>query len=240
MLSTNSTTTEAITVTIGDPPQKDPSISLTKHYKGITLSDDNIRILDIQRGCATIRASRREIFPCLEGEIHLHSQIFAKSLSGRIRPIDFGQGTFLLSDLSYANWRARGFDRVHPKNSIYVNLHHNDSTFRASLKDISIDGMGILGYKTIDPQRQLSVGVNVALDFRLPEVEPLASLAGTLVYRRKISSELIKFGLLLYPNAHQKQTLGQYISQRKDDILDEIYQTYIRSFQPYRVENQYF
>jgi len=239
MLSTNPTTTGAITAALGDLPQKEPSISLTKHYKGITLSED-IRVVDIQPDCATIRASRREIFPCLEGEIHLHSQIFPKSFSGRIRPIDYGQGTFLVSDLAYADWKDRSFERVHPKDSIYVNLHHNTGTFRAFLKDISIDGMGILGDKASDPFNQFEVGVKVMLDFQLSEDEPLANLAGMLAYRQKICSELVKFGLILYPNAHQKHTLQQYISRREDDILEEIYQAYIRSCQPYRIENLYF
>ena len=204
MLSTNPTTTEAITATFGDLPQKDPSIILTKHYKGITLRED-IRVVDIQPDCATIRASRREIFPCLEGEIHLHSQKFCKSFSGRIRPIDYGQGTFLLSDLAYADWKNRSVERVNPKSTIYVNLQHNRGTFRAFLKDISIDGMGILGDKAIDPFNQFDVGEKAMLDFQLSAGESLANLVGMLVYRQKICSELVKFGLNIYPNAHQKQ-----------------------------------
>lgn len=196
--------------------------------------------MDIQPDCATIRASRREIFPCLEGEIHIHSQRFSKSFSGRIRPIDYGQGTFLLSDLAYADWKERSFERVHPKGSTTVNLHLSNGTFKAFLKDISVDGMGILGDKAIDPFNQLGVGVKVMLDFQLSEDEWFASLAGMLVFRKNICSELVKYGLILYPNAHQKQTLEQYISRRKDDILEEIYQTYIRSCEPYRVENLYF
>jgi len=239
MLSANPTTTEAITAAFDNLPQKDPSISLTKYYKGITLRED-IRVVDIQPDCATIRASRREIFPCLEGEIHLHSQIFPKSFSGRIRPIDYSQGTFLLSDLAYAEWKDRSFERVHPKDCIYVNLHHNRGTCRAFLKDISVDGMGILGYKAIDLFNQFGVGLKVTLDFRLSEGEPLAILVGKLVYRQKTRSELVKFGLILSPNDHQKHTLQQYISRRKDDILEEIYQVYIRSWEPYRVENLYF
>ena len=239
MLATNPITTEAIIAAFGDLPQKDPPISLTKHYKGITLSDA-IQIVELQADRATIRASRREIFPCLKGEVHLHSQGFPKSFSGRIHPIDYSQGTFLLTDLAYEDWKERSSERVQPKESVYVNLHHDKGTFRAFLKDISIDGMGILGYKAIDPFNQLGVGEKVMLGFLLADGEPLFILSGRLVYRRKISWELVKFGMLLHPNADQKDTLAQFISQRKDDILDEIYQTYIRSCEPYRIENQYF
>ena len=45
---------------------------------------------------------------------------------------------------------------------------------------------------------------------------------------------------MLFPNADQQDTLEQFISDRRNDILDEIDQTYIRSFEPYRVENLYF
>ena len=34
--------------------------------------------------------------------------------------------------------------------------------------------------------------------------------------------------------------LEQFITHRKDDILDEIDQAYIRSFEHHRVENLYF
>ena len=239
MLATNPTTTEAIIATLGNLPQKDPSISLTKYHKGIPLSDD-IRVVDIQPDCATIQASRREIFPCLKGEVHLHSQKFPQSFSGRIHPIDFNRGTFLLSDLAYEDWEERRFERVQPKESIYVNLHHDKGTFRIFLKDISVNGMGILGYKTIDPSNKLGIGDKVMLGFQLSGGEPLLMLAGKLVYRRKISWEMVQFGIQLFPNADQKETLEQFISQRKDDILDEIDQTYIRSLQHHRVENLYF
>jgi hypothetical protein len=239
MLSANPTTTEAITAAFGNLFQRDPSINLTKYYKGITLSED-IQVVEIKPDCATIRASRREIFPCLEGKIHLHSQKFPQSFSGRIHPIDYGQGTFLLTDLAYTDWMDRSIERVRPKDPTYVNLHHNCGTFRAFLKDISIDGMGILGDKAIDPSNQLGVGEKVMLDFQLSEGEPIGNLVGKLVYRQKTCSELVKFGFMLYPDAHQKHTLQQYISRRKDDILEEIYQAYIRSCEPHRVENLYF
>jgi hypothetical protein len=239
MLASNPTTTEAIIATLGNLTQKDPSISLTKHHKGITLSDD-IQVVDIQPDCATIQASRREIFPCLKGEVHLHSQKFSGSFSGRIHPIDFSQGTFLLSDLAYEDWKERSFERVQPKESIYVNLHHDKGSFRVFLRDISVNGMGILGYKTIDPSNQLGVGEKVMLGFQLSGGEPLLVLAGKLVYRRKISWEMVQFGIMLFPNADQQDTLEQFISDRRNDILDEIDQTYIRSFEPYRVENLYF
>jgi hypothetical protein len=239
MLSTIPTTTEAITAAFDALPQDKPSLNLTKHYKGITLSED-VRIVDIQPDCATIRASRREIFPCLEGKIHLHCKEFPKSFSGRIHPIDYTRGTFLLSDLASAEWKDRNFERVHPKNSIYVNLHHAGETFRAFLEDISIKGMGILGNKAIDPTNRLKVGLAVVLEFQLTEDDLLANLAGELVHRQEICPELVKYGLLIYPNTHQKRTLKRYISQRKVDILEEINQTYIRSCEPHRIENLYF
>lgn len=239
MLSTEPTTTEAITAAFGALPQKDPSISLTKHYKGITLSED-VRVLDIQPDCATIRASRREIFPCLVGKIHLHSQVFPQSIAGRIYPVDYAQGTFLLSDLAYADWKDRSFERVHPKDSVYVNLYHNKETYRAFLEDISVDGLGVLGNNAMDPSSRLRSGVKVKLALKLREEDPLENLAGMLVYVQKICQELVKYGLHIYPNAHQKRALQRYITRRKGEILEEVNQKYIRSREPQRVENLYF
>jgi hypothetical protein len=239
MLSKNPASTEAITAAFGVLPQKNQSLSLTKHYKGITINED-VRVVDIKPDCATIQATQREIFPCLVGEIHLHSQGFPQSIAGQIHPVDYAQGTFLLSDLAYMDWKDRSFDRVQPKGSVYLNIHHNRETFRAFLEDISIDGMGILGNRVMDPSNQLRVGVKVKLEFQLDEEYNYANLAAMVVYRQKVGLQLVKFGLHLYPNAFQKRTLQRYISLRKDEILKEVHQTYIRSREPQRIENLFF
>ncbi len=239
MLSKNPASTETITAAFGALPQNNPSLSLTKHFKGITLSE-NLQVVDIKPECATVRATQREIFPCLEGDIHLHSSNFPQSISGQIHPVDYAQGIFLLSDLAFAEWQNRSVERVQPKDSVYLKLHHNRETYRAFLVDISMHGMGIMGNKSMDPFNQLKVGEKVELEFQLTEEFSYSDMIGKLAYRQKVGLHLIKFGLELHPNAFQKRSLKRYINQRVEEILEEVNQTYIRSCEPHRIENLYF
>jgi hypothetical protein len=239
MLSKNNASTETIAAAFGAITEKDPPPSLTKHYKGLTLRE-YFRIVEVKPECAKIKANKREIFPCLEGEIYLHSEVFPQSIAGRIHPVDYTKGIFLLSDLSYAEWKDRSSDRVQPKDSVYLKLYHNRQIYRAFLDDISVLGLGIMGNKSIDPFNQLKPGEKVELEFDLTEEYTFSNLAGVLVYRQKIGLHLVKFGLKLSPNQFQKRSIEKYIHQRKEEILEEINQKYLRSREPQGVENLYF
>lgn len=239
MLSTHSASNEAIPAVFGALPQNDPSLILTKHYKGITLRE-KLQVVDIKPECTTVRATEREFFPCLEGDIHVHSKSFPRSIAGRIHPIDCTQGIFLLSDLAYTHWKDRSFERVQPKDSVYLKFHHNGETYRAFLEDISVYGMGTMGNKNMDPFNTLRIGIKVDLEFCLNEIYRFSDLHGVLVYRQKVGLHLVKFGMQLHPTTPQKKSLERYITERKDEILEEVKQTYLRSREPQRVENLYF
>jgi hypothetical protein len=94
--------------------------------------------------------------------------------------------------------------------------------------------------KTIDTDGRLRPGINLLLEFRLAPEHLFISLKGTILYRKNVGQQLIKYGLHLLPNTIQKTTLQAYITQRYDEILKELEQDYIRMSDPYRVENQYF
>lgn len=222
-----------------EPP---PSLSLTKHYKGITL-DQPVRLVSVEANGATIQATQRRTFPCLEGIIHLRSRAFAGAIAARIQPLDYAAGTFWLSDLAFAPWQDRQSERVQPKTPLYVLIRCRHFTCRAFLDDLSPDGMGVLLSQNLDPDGSLRVGVHVRLAFRLAVglVEhSFDPLKGMIVYRQKVGRQLIKFGLRLYPSAPQRQALQQYVVQRYDEILDELEQEFNRLSQRPRIENLYF
>jgi len=220
-------------------PNPYPPVNLTKHYKGTTLNQQG-RIVDINPVSATIQATQRLTFHILSGMIHLRSGAFPGAISATIKPVDYTNGTFHLSDLSYGGWRDRKAERVQPKSPTFINMYFYRKTYRAYLEDICYDGMGILVNKTIDTDGRLRPGINLLLEFRLAPEHLFISLKGTILYRKNVGQQLIKYGLHLLPNTIQKTTLQAYITQRYDEILKELEQDYIRMSDPYRVENQYF
>lgn len=170
----------------------------------------------------------------------MRCEAFPGAISATIHPVDYSLGTFHLSDLSYGSWCDRKTERVQPKCPTYINLYFYRKTYRAFLEDISNEGMGILVNKTIDPDGRLRPGVKLLLEFRLSPEHHFFNLKGTLLYRKNIGQQLIKYGLQLLPKTDQKNTIQAYITQRYDEILNELEQDYIRMSVPCRDENRYF
>ncbi len=220
-------------------PNPFPPVSLTKHYKGTTLNQQG-RIVDINPFSATIQATQPMTFHILSGMIHLRSEVFPGAICANIHPVDHTQGTFHLSDLSYGGWRDRKAERVQPKYPTFINIHFNRKTYPAYLEDICNEGMGILVSKKIDPDGRLRAGVKLLLEFRLTPEHAFNNLRGAILYRKNIDHEIDKYGLHLLPNTNQKTTLQAYITQRYDEILNELEQSYYRMRDPFRVENKRF
>jgi len=220
-------------------PKPYPPVRLTKHYKGTTLNQQG-RIVDINPVSATIQATRRMTFHILTGMIHLCSGAFPGAISATIRPVDYTNGTFHLSDLSYGGWRDRKAERVQPKRPTYINMYFYRKTYRAYLEDICCEGMGILVNKTIDPDGRLRPGIKLLLEFQLAPEHLFYNLKGTILYRKSVGQQLIKYGLHLLPNTDQKTTIQAYVTQRYDEILNELEQDYIRTREPFRLDNQSF
>jgi hypothetical protein len=114
------------------------------------------------------------------------------------------------------------------------------NTYRAFVEDISSEGIGILANKTIDLEGRLQPGVRLLLEFQLAPEHLFFYLKGTIMYRRNVGQQLVKLGLRLLPNYHQKIALQTYISQRYAEILRELEQDHYRMWEPFRVENQCF
>jgi hypothetical protein len=231
--------TNSIAAAISALPSPYPPIILTKHYKGTCLNQQG-RIVAINPNSATIQATQRLTFHILSGMVHLRTGVFPGAISATIHPVDFAHGTFHLSDLSYNDWQERRAERVQPKYPTYVILHFYKKTFRAYLEDISTVGLGLLANSTLDPDGKLRPGVKILLEFQLPPQHSFIHLMGTLVYRKIIGPQLVKFGIHLRPNTGQKSALQDYITLRYDEILRELEQDYIRLLDPCRVENLYF
>jgi len=220
-------------------PKPHSQVKLIKYYKGTTLCQRG-SIVDFDRDSATIQATRRLTFPVLDGEIHMRSKEFSGAISATIHPVDYSQGTFQLSDLSYCGWKERRAERVQPKCPTYVTLSYCDGIYRAYLEDISTEGVGILADKSIDPDGRLQVFDIPYLEFQLAPEHSFVNLKGMIVYRREVGPDLIKFGLYLYPDAYQKTALLDYVLQRHSEIMRELKKDYYRMRTPCRVENLYF
>lgn len=230
---------EDVSTVIGSLSQNDQVFRLTRQYKGVTLAQE-ARLVEVTPDSATLQTTRSERFPWLDGDIHLHNPALPRPVAARMHYLNLEQGVLLISDLAYADWKSRRSDRVQPQKPTYVNISFRKNLYRALLEDLSIDGIGILANRNIDPESRLKVGSKLTLNFRLPPDHTFSSLKGMLVYRQRVGLALVKFGVHLFPNESQRHALQEIVSQRREEIMQELDQVYFLAHEPQRVENLYF
>jgi hypothetical protein len=221
--------------------QQKAALELTQSYKEVVLKQD-VSILYVSPDCATFRASNIEMCAALQDDVYLHSQLFPKPVMARLKGLSIGEGMFVLSDFTYkdAEWKERKHERVRPKDPIYVTLHWKRKEIRASIENISLNGMGILTYKLTEKGVNIQPGSTIYLDFKLPPSYKYLGIKGTVIYLSQISDYSVKLGLKIYPKTSETQTLEKYIAQRKQEILDELDQLFSEAYWQRGVQHLYF
>lgn len=232
-------TMASISNAISALPAPYPRVSLIKHYKGTTLNLQG-RIIAIDPNSAMIQATQRLTFPILDGMIHMRSKSFSGAITATIHPVDYAQGTFQLSELSYGEWRERKSERVQPKYPTYLAVNYGGVVYRSFLMDISTNGMGILVNRSIHRGSGLHTGAKILLDFQLEPAFEFKNIYGSIVYWQEVGQQLIKLGLTIFPDRDQEADLKTYIHRRHEEILAELKQDSICLREPCRVENLYF
>jgi hypothetical protein len=221
--------------------RQNAALHLTKSFRGIVLNQD-INILEVNPDCATFQTTSIEMCAALEGDIYLHNQLFPKPVVAHLKNLNTCKGIFVLSGFTYIDteWKERQYERVRPPKTVYVTLHWRRKKFRASLENISVNGMGLLAYKLFESRMNIQPGSYTQLEFQLsPEYKSMA-LKGRIIYSRAINNSFVKLGIHLYPKAREARSLKKYIAQRKYEIMEELDQTFTELSRPRGVESLFF
>jgi hypothetical protein len=217
------------------------SMKLTKSFRGLLLNQD-VKVLAVNRYRAVFQIFDSNICAALEGRVHLHSQAFPKPVSARLIDQNVSKGMFALADFAYGNndWIERKNERVRPKNPTYVSLQCRGESMRAALQTISIDGVGVIACRTIEPDTKVQTYSKIKLDFEITPNYRWESLEGLIVYMIKKHSSFTRCGISLNPNQKQAQLLERYVTLRKREIMEELNQVYLTATSPAGAERQYF
>jgi hypothetical protein len=217
------------------------TLEMHKTFKGITL-EQYVSVQEVTPGSITIQATNCKMCAALEGQVHLDSQQFPKTVVAYVRDLNYRKGRFVLSDFGYSDtdWKKRKHERVQPKIPIYVNLHWKRRSTRAAMDNISVGGMGIVAYKLFNYGMEIDTGSKIKLDFELPPDYKFVSVKATIAYLNEMSSELTRIGIQLHTTVKEAHILKKYVFQRKKEILEELNQSFNELIKPYGVENWYF
>lgn len=231
MISGFTSTLDDISVVIGSHAKRKLPVTLTKQYKGIELTQA-VRILDANTNCALMQATNNlRMCAILEGSIRLHSQLFPNPVVAHIEDLNILKGMFTLSSFAYmsSGWMERQHERVQPDTPTYIIMRCRRRTVRACLDNLSVRGMGLLVAKERLHGMEIQGGTNLHMDFQLPEDYKWSGLRGVVVYTKEIDRWLVKLGIRLIPNNQQSRELEQYVAWRKEEILGELNQAFIRA-----------
>jgi hypothetical protein len=94
--------------------------------------------------------------------------------------------------------------------------------FRASMLDISLNGMAVLVCKSEDPELEFQANSSVCADFQTSPAFRWIKLGGAIHYQQKVSRSTARLGIRLYPKLEQARQLDKYIAKRKTEIMEEL------------------
>ncbi len=241
MIPTQVTTQDDFLAFFDSLASQNSSLLMTKAYRGITLTK-KIKAILVNKQRVVFQAFDRDICAALKGRVHLHSQLLFKPVLARVKDQSVSKGLFSLFDFSYikSEWKDRHYERVQPQEPTYVTLNYQDMAIRASMLDISINGMGVLVGNSDDPDLEFQPNTSICSDFQTSPKFGWTKLGGAIHYQQNVADSIVRLGIRLYPKVEQVRQLEKYIDNRKVEILDELDQAYLSASIPAGVECQYF
>jgi hypothetical protein len=217
------------------------SLLISKAYRGITLTR-KIKTMMVNQQGVVFKAFDRDICTAIKGRVYLHSQLLIKPVMARVKDQPISKGLFSLFDFSHiqGEWKDRNYERVQPKDPTYISLNHRNMAVRASLLDISLNGMGVLVGSSDDHKLDFQPNNGIRSDFQTSPNFGWTKLGGAIHYQQKVAKSIVRLGIRLYPKVEQHRQLKEYIDNRKAEILDELDQEYLPASFPAGIEHHYF
>lgn len=241
MIPANTSLQEEIQALFDCQDQKQTRLELTSSYQGMVLKQE-VKPVAIDQGRAVFLA----VDPCtcagLEGCVHLHSTCLSKPVKARVKDLSPSSGMFSLTGFSYVErgWQERLHERVQTKKPTYVTMRYKEDRFRASLLDVSMNGMGLLVGISGDPQINFQPNCSVCIDFETSPGFKWEKLGGAIHYQQKSSRLIVRLGIRLYPKLEQARQLEKYVKLRLGEIKQELDEASFNSRISAGVEYQYF
>jgi hypothetical protein len=148
-----------------------------------------------------------------------------KALSCRLSDLLVYSGRLILSDFRVMdqNWIDRQSDRVQPRLPIFVSVINGKKTIKANLFDLSLTGMCVLLDKNSveEPDNLLDSKLQILLV--LPTCKTTCKITGMVVQCRSIGNNLLRLGMNITMGNKDRSIIAHYLSERKREILDELF-----------------
>jgi len=165
-----------------------------------------------------------------------------KALSCRLSDIFVYSGKLVLNDfrLMDQSWIDRQSDRVQPKQPIFVSLVNGKKIAKANLFDLSISGMCILVEKIRVEDIDMSPGSKHQFLLTLPTSKISCKITGQVMQCKSIGNNLLRVGMDITMGNKDRAIVAYYLSERRREILDELFINFTSLLNYREIKDQYF
>jgi hypothetical protein len=203
-----------------------PEIELLNFYKSCPVSI-NARITAIEAGGVVKVKVTPPGSVCLyqNKTTVLLSATLTEVIRAKIKRFDIMDGIVYLNDFSYLSaWTGqRMVVRVQPDQMIAVTMQGKSQSILGMVADISLNGIGVLVENPeLDDNEPLQIHLS------LPTGE---SILRGVVVETIPQDGIYRVGIKFIPTSRDISFLLKYITSRRQEILDEVSQLYMRVFQ---------
>ncbi len=221
--------------------KKATNLTLSNSYHGMEWFQDS-RILAINHEYAVMKVKDCKTFAAPGVQIQLHNSAFRWPVRATVQDLDYDCGLVYLSEIAYfdRDWQNRYHERVQPKNPSYAILSFNRRNIRACIENISLNGQGLLVDGRCMARTRIRTRSKVSLKFDLPPRYQWNCIKGVVVNLTTINNCLVRLGIRLYPDALEARALINYVTARKQEILEELDQDCLDKIASRGVEKLYF
>ena len=165
-----------------------------------------------------------------------------KALSCRLSDLLVYSGKLILNDfrLMDQDWIDRQSDRVQPRLPIFVSMVNGKKITKANLFDLSLSGMCILLDKNNvkDPDKLLDSKLQILVT--LPTSKTACKITGVVMQSRSVGINLLRIGLNISMSNKDRSIIAHYLSERKREILDELFLNFTGLLNYRETKDQYF
>ncbi len=217
------------------------ALTLSNSYHGIEWFQDS-HILEVNPNFAVVSVRDCKTFTAPGEQIQLHNTAFSRPVRATLQEMDYDCGLLLLSGFVYSDskWKARNHQRVQPKEPTYAILGFNRHGIRVFIENISLNGQGLLVDKRNLADSRLKLWSKVMLKFTLPPHYEWPGLKASIVAIHTINDSLARLGLRIHPNPQESRALVQYVTGRKQEIMEELSQNCYEKKVAHGIESLYF
>jgi len=199
----------------------DAPIIIATDYKGLVLTQ-LVRIQAVASDRVILESLEPRESLTFKERVLLYSHASREIVSARVLGFNSARGKMELTDLCLTGqrWNDRRYDRVQPRDPIYVNVKHHKVTFRAYLSNLSVAGMSLMT-SHYSGKVLLEQNSPVRLTLQLPGEDENLEIKGKVVRIRRTGRQVI-FGVHFIANSAQEKYLERYVMARKTEILAEL------------------